>query len=1026
MTQKNLVSLKSFTLNNQKNNNNSFLFKNDNQSDLDISQVKPTLNLLNLNNIKSIKPSLRNGFRTKSARTRNLKNNLSNKFLKSTQTNNDNYSIYQNNVINNILLTNLDKFQTSDSSILQNNNNIFQKFILNSNQEKISQMKRQNKKKMHISFKLNNKKDDIKFPLLNNSYSTNNINNNNNNNNNNNIFIKDSNGEKSDGEMIKYINRQKSALAKERKEKNNNVTFSDQVSIKHLPNFGKVINEEQEFFDENNENVISDINEEDEKTIIDINENNNNNINNNNNNNIENKNNRQIDVNVNKKNDSKILDSSEFDEGEIIFSLQNIRTNSNKSDKIRESSKSLILNNMKKFKSQKILNMDSSSSSKLNNNNNKNKDKKSKSLKKNFSQNFILKNTRSQYIEDKPVKILKNSMSSNSIKKKPGDFHMGLKKQLDQINEKVLSDAEEEEENSNINSFHSEVSKNNTLNNNEEKVTLESFNSKNSNQNNGAKQNINKYNLRGTFKHLTTSRIISSKILEKIEKEIKEKLDKNNNINTKTKINFINKTFDYLYLEKCGFTEDNEKRIVLNIQKKIVSESKRKKYKIEFYFPSLKNKNRVEYTKFFIKYFINYLKILKLKKFTYNYFFRDLIFTNYFQINIHEIIFEQNYLIEKYSFHNNNNNIKNPNSTIDSKSTDIISNSSKIPKRRNRKIRTLCSRTQTKTKTIKINNTFKLINLINIQLDNFNLYYLRKFLFIEFKKIIDSLKSNNEIKILILPKNSLSSIKKVDSLNNNNMSNNSLNNNNVNHHSSNNSINTINMKKDKEKIPLISNKPSRRKSKYLKLTNSESASKIIESNALKNFLSEKLADTKFFIRNRSSLKFNKISKNYYISNKKKKVMSQEKFLEKQDKLNNFGFFSKNQMISSVNDIKHLLLKTMNNSEKVIFLIKDRNYAGFKNLFENQNINVETKDDKNNSLLNLAVQSNNIDIVKFLLIKGATPNTSNIFQNTPLHYALSYHNYQIADLLIEAGADEKTTNRFGVTPWQCIESINSVI
>jgi hypothetical protein len=238
--------------------------------------------------------------------------------------------------------------------------------------------------------------------------------------------------------------------------------------------------------------------------------------------------------------------------------------------------------------------------------------------------------------------------------------------------------------------------------------------------------------------------------LEKIEKEIKEKLDNNNNINTKTKINFINKTFDYLYLEKCGFTEDNQKRIVLNIQKKIVSESKRKKYKIEFYFPSLKNKNRAEYTKFFIKYFISYLKFIKLKKFSYNYFFRDLIFTNYFQINIFEIIYEQNYLIEKYSIHNNNNNNKNPNSTIDSKSTDIISNSSKIPKRRNRKVRTLCSRSQTKTKTIRINNTFKLINLINIQLDNFNLYYLRKFLFIEFKKIIDSLKNNNITKFYFI------------------------------------------------------------------------------------------------------------------------------------------------------------------------------------------------------------------------------------------------------------------------------------
>ena len=140
----------------------------------------------------------------------------------------------------------------------------------------------------------------------------------------------------------------------------------------------------------------------------------------------------------------------------------------------------------------------------------------------------------------------------------------------------------------------------------------------------------------------------------------------------------------------------------------------------------------------------------------------------------------------------------------------------------------------------------------------------------------------------------------------------------------------------------------------------------------------------------------------------------------------FGFLSKNQMISSVNDIKHLLLKTMNTAEKAIFLIKDRNYIEFINLFENQNINIETKDEKNNSLLNLAVQSNSYEIVKFLIMKGATPNTYNIFLNTPLHYALTYHNYQIADLLIEAGANEKSTNRFGVTPWQCIESINSVI
>jgi hypothetical protein len=307
-----------------------------------------------------------------------------------------------------------------------------------------------------------------------------------------------------------------------------------------------------------------------------------------------------------------------------------------------------------------------------------------------------------------------------------------------------------------------------------------------------------------------------------------------------------------------------------------------------------------------------------------------------------------------------------------------------------------------------MNNTFKFINLFNIQLDNTNLNYLKKFLFIEFKKLMSQFKNDNELKIKIFEtKNSQNNnIKTVNTFNNN--SNNIL-------------------KKEKENF--IATKVTKRKSKYKITTNSESTSKIIDSvvsKNLRNILSEKLADTKFFIRNKNYFNCNKVSKNYYISNKKRKIMSQEKYLEKQDKLNNFGFLSKNQMISSVNDIKHLLLKTMNTAEKAIFLIKDRNYIEFINLFENQNINVETKDEKNNSLLNLAVQSNSYEIVKFLIMKGATPNTYNIFLNTPLHYALTYHNYQIADLLIEAGANEKSTNRFGVTPWQCIESINSVI
>jgi ankyrin repeat protein len=101
-----------------------------------------------------------------------------------------------------------------------------------------------------------------------------------------------------------------------------------------------------------------------------------------------------------------------------------------------------------------------------------------------------------------------------------------------------------------------------------------------------------------------------------------------------------------------------------------------------------------------------------------------------------------------------------------------------------------------------------------------------------------------------------------------------------------------------------------------------------------------------------------------------------------------------------------------------FYIKDCNYQKFKEIIDKHNSQVDSRDNNMNTLLNIAVQSDCLDIVQYLLNLNADVNLQNLELNTPLHYALGQKKFKIANLLIKHKADEELKNKKGLTPWQC--------
>lgn len=132
-------------------------------------------------------------------------------------------------------------------------------------------------------------------------------------------------------------------------------------------------------------------------------------------------------------------------------------------------------------------------------------------------------------------------------------------------------------------------------------------------------------------------------------------------------------------------------------------------------------------------------------------------------------------------------------------------------------------------------------------------------------------------------------------------------------------------------------------------------------------------------------------KKFYQRTHFKKLIKKRKISE--EIINNSFSKKKTHQKNSFSDIQisnkeHTLLRTReiksiiesklkDELEKLIYSIKDLNFPLFKRIYEQYSIGPNLNDEKGNSLLSLAVQSNCFQIVNFLLNSGADPNISNV-------------------------------------------------
>jgi ankyrin repeat protein len=99
-------------------------------------------------------------------------------------------------------------------------------------------------------------------------------------------------------------------------------------------------------------------------------------------------------------------------------------------------------------------------------------------------------------------------------------------------------------------------------------------------------------------------------------------------------------------------------------------------------------------------------------------------------------------------------------------------------------------------------------------------------------------------------------------------------------------------------------------------------------------------------------------------------------------------------------------------EKAFRAILIGNENGLKDILKD--INIETKDKYNRTLLHYSVIENKINLVRVLLENGADSNVSDKKQWKPLHFAAQNNNIEIAQILIQYGADINALDESGNT------------
>jgi ankyrin repeat protein len=130
--------------------------------------------------------------------------------------------------------------------------------------------------------------------------------------------------------------------------------------------------------------------------------------------------------------------------------------------------------------------------------------------------------------------------------------------------------------------------------------------------------------------------------------------------------------------------------------------------------------------------------------------------------------------------------------------------------------------------------------------------------------------------------------------------------------------------------------------------------------------------------------------------------------------------NRENVIYRTHEIKSEIIKSCSNIFSVLtFHIQDKNLHKFKEAFEKLDIDIDSKDMDEDSLLIIAVKSNCYEIVEYLLNNQADVNIQDRNLDSPLHHALKNKYFTIANLLISKKADEFLSNSKNLTPWQCL-------
>ena len=124
---------------------------------------------------------------------------------------------------------------------------------------------------------------------------------------------------------------------------------------------------------------------------------------------------------------------------------------------------------------------------------------------------------------------------------------------------------------------------------------------------------------------------------------------------------------------------------------------------------------------------------------------------------------------------------------------------------------------------------------------------------------------------------------------------------------------------------------------------------------------------------------------------------------------------KGAYVNAKNDSFHTPLQAVMALYQKATVDKGRHYFEIFKLLLEHGADIDTQDDKGNSLLHMAVAVNDAEQIEFLLKKGARVNIINKWKNSPLHRAVIKKNHKSIQILLDHGADVNLADKTGDTP-----------